>query len=72
MYISQMNHVLIQVLFTFWIIYKEIQCLMLGTLGKIFSRQYMEKLSSISYFSQKTGFDISCKLSALEIIFIKC
>ena len=33
--------------------------LTLCTLSKIFSRRYFE----IIYFSQKTGFDISCKLS---------
>ena len=29
-------------------------------------------LKYISYFSQKTGFDISCKLSPLETICMKC
>ena len=34
------------------------------TLGKIFSKQHCE----IFFFSQKTGFDISCKFSLLEMI----
>ena len=29
-------------------------------------------LNCFSYFSQKTGFDISCKLSPLETICMKC
>ena len=36
--------------------------LMLSMLGKNFSRQLSEIL--FSYFSQKTGFDISCRLSS--------
>ena len=36
---------------------------MLSTLGKIFSRQHFEIFFLI--FSQKTGFDISCKLSTI-------
>ena len=38
--------------------------LMLSTLGKI--------LKYFSYFSQKTEFDISCKLSSSETICMKC
>ena len=33
---------------------------------------YHDKLVIFSYFSQKTGFDISCKLSPLETICMKC
>ena len=29
-------------------------------------------LKYFSYFSQKTGFDISCKLSPMEIFYMKC
>ena len=36
---------------------------MLSTLGKIFSRQHFEIIFLL--FSQKTGFDISCKVSPL-------
>ena len=44
--------------------------LMLSTLGKNFSRWHFK---IFLYFSQKTGFDISCKLSPLEtIICMKC
>ena len=43
--------------------------LTLSTLGKIFSRRHIDWFS---YFSQKTGFDISCKLSQLETICMKC
>ena len=43
--------------------------LTLSTLGKIFSRQH---LKYFSYFSQKTGYDISCKLSSKETICMKC
>ena len=39
------------------------------TLGKIFSRRHTE---IFSYISQKTGFDISCKLSPMETICMKC
>ena len=39
--------------------------LMLSTLGKIFSRWHFE---IFFLFSQKTGFDISCKLSQMETI----
>ena len=42
--------------------------LTLSTLGKIFSRQQ----KYFSYFSQKTGFGILCKLSPAETICIKC
>ena len=42
---------------------------MLSTLGKIFSRRLTE---NFSYFSQKTGFDIPCKLSPMETICMKC
>ena len=43
--------------------------LTLSTLGKIFSRRHFE---TFSLFSQKTGFDISCKLSPKETICMKC
>ena len=36
-----------------------------STLGKIFSRRYFEMF--FSFFPQKTGFDISCKLSPKDI-----
>ena len=39
-------------------------------LGKIFSRQHIQKY--YFYFSQKTGFDISCKLPPIETICMKC
>ena len=39
---------------------------MLSTLVKLFSTQHILK-----HFSQKTGFDISCKLSPLETISMK-
>ena len=42
--------------------------LMLSTLGKISA----DILKYLSYFSQKTGFDISCKLSPVETICNKC
>ena len=44
--------------------------LTLSTLGKIFSRWHFEIF--FSYFSQKTGFDISCKLCRMETICMKC
>ena len=44
--------------------------LMLSALGKNFSRKHTEIF--FSYFSQKTRFDISCKLSPLETICMKC
>ena len=43
--------------------------LRLSTLGKIFSRQHIE--ISLLFF-QKTGFDISCKLSPMENLHEKC
>ena len=43
--------------------------LMLSTPGKIFSK-HIEIV--FSYFSQKTVFDFSCKLSPLETIYMKC
>ena len=45
--------------------------LTLSTLGKIFNRRHFE---IFSYFSKKTGFDISCKLSPgpVETICMKC
>ena len=43
--------------------------LMLSTLGK-FSADDIFKY--FSYFSQKTGYDISCKLSPKETICMKC
>ena len=43
--------------------------LMFSTLDKIFSRQ---PAGDMLIFSQKTGFDISCKLSPLETICMKC
>ena len=42
--------------------------LTLSTLGKIFSRGHLD----IAYFLQKTGFDISCKLSPMGTICMKC
>ena len=42
---------------------------MLSMLGKIFSADDMLKF--FSYFFQKTGFDISCKLSPMETICMK-
>ena len=43
--------------------------IMLSILGKIITRLHIE----ISFsFSQKTGFDISCKLSPVETICMKC
>ena len=39
-----------------------------STLGKIFSKRHFD---IVSYFSQETGFDISCKLSPLTIC-MKC
>ena len=45
-------------------------CLMLSTLGNIYSADNI--LKYLSYFSEKTGFDISCKLSPLETICMKC
>ena len=42
--------------------------LMLSSLGKTFSRQHFE----ILYFFQKTGFHISCKLSPMETVCMKC
>ena len=44
--------------------------LMLSTLGKNFSRRQIDDI--FSYFSRKTGFDISCKLSPMETICMKC
>ena len=44
--------------------------LTLSTLGKIFSIQHFKIF--LSYFSRKTGFDISYKLSPLEAICMKC
>ena len=45
--------------------------LLLSTLGKIFSRRYIEIFFSV-YISHKTGFDTSCKLSPMETICMKC
>ena len=42
--------------------------LTLRILGKIFSRN----IFSFVFFSRNTGFDISCKLSPLETICMKC
>ena len=44
--------------------------LTLNTLGKIFSRRHIEIV--FSYFPQKTGFDISCRLSPIETLCMKC
>ena len=41
----------------------------LSTLGKIFSRRQID--NNFSYFSQKTGFVISCKLSPMETVCMK-
>ena len=51
-------------------LHKHIRCcylfdITLSTLGKIFSRRHF-------YFSQKKGFHISCKLSPMETICMKC
>ena len=43
--------------------------LTISTLGKIFSKQHFE---IFILFSQKTGFDISCKLFPMETICMKC
>ena len=43
--------------------------LMLSTHAKMFSAD--DILKCFSYFSQKTGFDISCKLSLIETICMK-
>ena len=48
------------------LINKEHAYLMLSTLGKIFSRPHLEIF--FSYFSQKTGSVISCKLSPMQTI----
>ena len=40
------------------------------TLGNIYSAD--DILKYLSYFSEKTGFDISCKFSPLETICMKC
>ena len=40
-----------------------------NTLGKIFIRRQIDFLY---FFFQKTGFDISCKLSPLETICMEC
>ena len=42
---------------------------MLSTLDKNFSRCHFE---FFFFFSQKTGFDISCQLSPVETIGMKC
>ena len=42
--------------------------LTLGTLGNIFSRRHFEKF----LFSKEISFDISCKLSPMEKICMKC
>ena len=42
-----------------------------STLDK-FSADDLLKLKYFSYFSQKTDFDISCKLSPVETICMKC
>ena len=46
--------------------------LTLSTLGKKFSGQHFEIFVCFSDFSQKTGFAISCKLSPVETICMKC
>ena len=45
--------------------------LRLSMLGRNFSRQYYEIFFLFLFFFQKTGFDISCKLSPLETICMK-
>ena len=45
---------------------------MLSTLGKIFSFSADDILKYFPYFYQKTGFDISCKLSPMETICRQC
>ena len=44
-------------------------CLMLSTLGKIFSRRHTE---IFFLFFPEMGFAISCKLSPLETVCMKC
>ena len=46
-----------------------IGALTLSTLGKIFSRWHID---FFYYFSKKTGFDISSKLSSVATICLKC
>ena len=41
-------------------------------LGKIFSRRHFDIFFFFCYFSQDTGFDILCRLSAMETICMKC
>ena len=49
--------------------FKDKGYLTLSTLGKIFSRRH---IGVFFFSSQKTGFDISCKLSPVETICMKC
>ena len=44
--------------------------LMLSILGKIFSEQHLEYFSF--FFFQREGFDIPCKVSPMETIYMKC
>ena len=43
---------------------------MLSTMGNIYSAD--DILKYLPYFSKKTGFNISCKVSPLESICMKC
>ena len=45
---------------------------MISMLGKIFSRPRIEIVFFFFFFFQNTGFDISCKLSSMETICMKC
>ena len=54
--------------FQHYLLVKNYVALMLSTLGKNFSRQF----KIFSYFSQKTGFGISCKVSPLETLCMIC
>ena len=46
-----------------------VRCLTFSSPGKIFSRRHIK---TFSYVSQKTGFDISCKLSPMKTVCMKC
>ena len=48
-----------------------VEILTLSSLGKIFNRRHIEIFFS-DFFPQKTGFDISCKLSPMETICMYC
>ena len=48
------------------------EMLMLSVLGILFSRQHIEIFFFFFFSLQKTGFDISCKLSPKETVCMKC